>query len=29
VELRRQFPGATFDFVNEYDDVAANEESPK
>ena len=29
VELRRQFPGATFDFVNEYDDVAANEESRK
>jgi len=29
VELRRQFPGATFDFENEYDDVAANEESPK
>src|SRR5882724_11908545 len=27
VELRRQFPSATFDFVNEYDDVAANEES--
>jgi Leucine-rich repeat (LRR) protein len=29
VELRRQFPGATFDFENEYDDGAANEESPK
>jgi len=29
VELRRQFPSATFDFVNEYDDDAANEESPK
>jgi Leucine-rich repeat (LRR) protein len=29
VELRRQFPGATFDFENEYDDDAANEESPK
>jgi Leucine-rich repeat (LRR) protein len=29
VELRRQFPSATFDFVNEYDDVAANEESHK
>jgi Leucine-rich repeat (LRR) protein len=29
VELRRQFPGATFDFENEYDDVAANEEPPK
>ena len=29
VELRRQFPSATFDFENEYDDDAANEESPK
>ena len=29
VGLRRQFPGATFDFENEYDDGAANEESPK
>jgi leucine-rich repeat protein SHOC2 len=29
VELRRQFPGAIFDFENEYDDDAANEESPK
>ena len=29
VELKRQFPSATFDFVNEYDDVAANEESPE
>jgi Leucine-rich repeat (LRR) protein len=28
-ELRRQFPSATFDFENEYDDDAANEESPK
>ncbi len=26
-ELRRQFPSATFDFENEYDDDAANEES--
>jgi hypothetical protein len=29
VELRRQFPSATFDFENEYDDDAANEESAK
>ena len=29
VELRRQFPNAAFDFENEYDDDAANEESPK
>ena len=29
VELRRQFPGATFDFEDEYDDDAADEESPK
>ena len=28
-ELRRQFSSATFDFENEYDDVAANEELPK
>jgi len=28
-ELRRRFPNATFDFENEYDDDAANEESPK
>ena len=28
-ELRRQFPRATFDFENEYDDDVANEESPK
>jgi Leucine-rich repeat (LRR) protein len=28
-ELRRQFPSATFDFENEFDDDAANEESPK
>ena len=28
-ELRRQFPNAVFDFENEYDDDAANEESPK
>ena len=25
-ELRRRFPQATFNFVNEYDDAAANEE---
>jgi len=28
-ELRRRFPNATFDFESEYDDDAANEESPK
>ena len=28
-ELRHQFPSATFDFENEYDDDAANEESPE
>ena len=28
-ELRRQFPSATFNFENEYDDDAANEESSK
>src|SRR5438477_7299461 len=28
-ELRRRFPSATFDFENEFDDDAANEESPK
>jgi Leucine-rich repeat (LRR) protein len=27
LELRRRFPNATFDFENEYDDDAANEES--
>ena len=27
-ELRRQFPGATFDFEDEYDDDAATEKSP-
>ena len=27
-ELRRRFPNATFDFTNEYDDDAANEEQP-
>jgi len=27
-ELRRQFPNATFDFEDEYDDEAANEEPP-
>src|SRR5882724_10094244 len=29
MELRRQFPSAIFDFENEYDDDAVNEESPK
>jgi leucine-rich repeat protein SHOC2 len=29
MELRRKFPNATFDFENEFDDDAANEESPK
>jgi Leucine-rich repeat (LRR) protein len=28
-ELRGQFPSATFDFENEYDDDAANEEAPE
>src|SRR5262245_13785681 len=28
-ELRRQFPNATFDFENEYDDDAANEAPPE
>lgn len=28
-ELRHQFPNVTFDFENEYDDAAANEETPE
>jgi hypothetical protein len=28
-KLRRLFPKATFSFENEYDDSAANEETPK